>query len=69
MIETNSFRWGIALEGRQYASLFARWFEDRWSAIPDSYLIYSRTGLNERALDRIRKELEAAEAASDRRTA
>jgi hypothetical protein len=61
--------WGIALQGRQYVALFARWFDDRWSAIPDSYVIYSRNGLNQKAVDRIRKELEAAEVAGKRRTA
>ena len=67
--EAASFRWGLALQGAQYVTLFTRWFDDRWFAIPDSYLIYSRNGLNQKALDRIRKELEAAQADGDRHTA
>jgi len=64
-----SSRWGLALQGQQYVALFARWFDDRWSAIPDSYLIYSRNGLNQKAVDRIRKELEGVEVAGERKTA
>ena len=32
-----------------------------WANIPDSYLIYSRNGFNQGAIDRIRKELAAIE--------
>jgi hypothetical protein len=64
--ETGPYRWGLALQGAQYATLFARWFDDRWSAIPDSHLIYSRSGLNQKAVDRIRKELEATDTSRDR---
>ncbi len=46
----------------------ARWFDDRWAAIPDSYLIYSRSGLNQASLDRIRKEIEGNEGAGNRQT-
>jgi len=60
--ETSSYRWGVVLEGRQYVTLFARWFDDRWAAIPDSYLVYSRSGLNQAATARVRKELETAAA-------
>jgi hypothetical protein len=67
--EAAPFRWGLALQGQQYVTLFTRWFDDRWSAIPDSYLIYSRSGLNQKAVDRIRNGLEAAEASDERRTA
>jgi hypothetical protein len=37
-------------------------------AVSDKYLIYSR-GLNPDVIDRVRKELEAAATASERRTA
>ena len=67
--EASPLRWGLALQGHQYVTLFTRWFDDRWSAIPDSYLIYTRNGLNQKALDKIRKELEAAEASGERQTA
>jgi hypothetical protein len=46
--------------------VFARWFDDLWASISDTYVIYSRSGLNQKALDRIRKELEAADAAPKR---
>ena len=61
-------RWGFRFQGRQYVAVFARWFDDLWASIPDSYLISSRNGVNQQALDRIRKELEAAESAGERRT-
>jgi hypothetical protein len=64
-----SYRWGFLFQGRQYVAVFARWFDELWAGLPDSHLVYSRTGANEKALDRVRKELEAAETASDRRTA
>jgi len=56
-------RWGFRFQGRQYVEIFARWFDELWASIPDSNLFISRNGLNEKALDRIRQELEAAEAA------
>jgi hypothetical protein len=56
-----ALRWGVLFEGRQYAGLFARWFDDLWASIPDAYLVYSRSGLNQKAIDLVRKELEAAE--------
>jgi hypothetical protein len=62
-------RWGLLLQGRQYVTVFARWFDELWASIPDAYVVYSRNGLRQAALDRIRKELEAAEASGDRRTA
>jgi hypothetical protein len=61
--EMGRYRWGLSLQGRQYATLCARWFDDRWSSIPDSYLIYSRNGLNQKAVDQIKRELEANDAA------
>jgi hypothetical protein len=67
--ELSSNRWGLVLQGRQYATLFARWFDDRWAATPDRYQIYGRGVLNQKALELVRKELEAVEAAHDRRTA
>jgi hypothetical protein len=54
-----ALRWGLLLEGRQYAGLFTRWFDDLWASIPDAYLTYSRSGLNQKAIDLVRKELEA----------
>ena len=59
-------RWGFLFRGSQYVAVFARWFDELWASIPDSYLIYSRNGLNEKAVDRIRKELEVAETVRDR---
>jgi hypothetical protein len=61
-----SYRWGILFQGRQYVTVFARWFDELWASIPDRYVVGSRAGLNEKALDRIRMEVEAADAASDR---
>jgi hypothetical protein len=66
--ETARYRWGLALQGRQYVSLFAQWFDNRWSSIPDSYLIYSRNGLNQKAVELIKREIEANEAARNRIT-
>jgi hypothetical protein len=66
---TAHFRWGIQFQGRKTSTLFAQWYDELWASIPDRYLVGSRSGLNEAALDRIREELEAAEAVSDRRTA
>jgi hypothetical protein len=60
--EMGRYRWGLSLQGRQYVTLCARWFDDRWSSIPDSYLIYSRNGLNQKAVDQIKRELEANDA-------
>lgn len=62
-------RWGFLFRGSQYVAVFARWFDELWASIPDTYLILSRSGFDQKALDRIRSELEAAEAASDRRSA
>jgi len=53
------YRWGVWFQGPQYLALFERWFDDLWASIPDSYLIYSRNGFNQSAIDRIRKELQA----------
>jgi hypothetical protein len=64
-----AYRWGFVFQGHQYVAIFARWFDELWAGIPDGYLIGTRGGLNQQALDRIRKELEAVEAASDRRSA
>jgi len=59
--EGGPFRWGLALHGHQYAGLFAQWFDDLWFSIPENCLVYSRSGLNQKAIDRIRKELSALE--------
>jgi len=50
-----SFQWGFWFQGQQYRALFERWFDDLWSNIPDSYLIYSRNGFKESVIDRIRE--------------
>ena len=63
---TAGIRWGVWFQNPQYRALFERWFDDLWSSIPDSYLIYSRNGFNQGAIDRIRKELEAAGPAQGR---
>ncbi len=57
-----SFQCGFSYQGPQHVALLERWFDDLWANIPDSYLVYSRGGLNEVAIERIRKELAAAEA-------
>jgi hypothetical protein len=67
--EASVYRWGLALQGRQYVTLFAGWFDDRWAAIPDRYLTYSRGGLNQKAIEMIKREIEANEAGRDRSTA
>jgi hypothetical protein len=54
-------RWGFLFQGSQYVAVFARWFDELWASIPDTYLIQSRSGVNQKALERIRKELEAVE--------
>ena len=51
------FRWGIRFQGRQYTLLFSRWFDEAWSQASDAHLVYSRDGLNQAAIDRIRLEL------------
>ena len=66
---TTGLRWGVWFQGPQYLPLFERWFDDLWASIPDSYLIYSRIGFNQSAIDRIRKELEVIEGAQARQTA
>jgi hypothetical protein len=63
-----AFRWGLMLEGVQYASLFARWFDDLWASVPDTHLVYSRKGLDQQALDLLRSEIAAIEAAQVRQT-
>jgi hypothetical protein len=64
-----AFRWGLVLEGVQYASLFARWFDDLWASVPDSYIMYSRKGLDQKALELLRREIAAIEAAQAGQTA
>jgi hypothetical protein len=66
---TAALRWGVSFQGPQYLALFQRWFDDLWASISDSYLIYSRTGLNQAAIDLIRNELETRDGAQVRQTA
>jgi hypothetical protein len=54
---TAALRWGIVFEDRAGAAFLARWFDDLW-ALPESYLVFSRNGVNQAAIDLIRKELE-----------
>jgi hypothetical protein len=54
-------RWGFRFQSLQYVAVFARWFDELWTSIPESYLIQTRSGPDERAVARIRKELEAME--------
>ena len=65
---TAGLRWGVRFQGPQYLPLFERWFDDLWASIPDSYLIYSRNGFNQSAIDLIRKQLEAQESSQARQT-
>jgi hypothetical protein len=64
-----AFRWGVWFQGPQFVALLERWFDDQWASISDSYLVYSRNGFNESAVDRTRKELEALEGTPVRQTA
>lgn len=57
--EQSVYRLGLVLEGQQYVRLFTRWFDDRWSSIPDRYLVYGRKGINQKAIDLIGSELAA----------
>jgi len=45
------FHWGIRFQSPQYLALFTRWFDDLWASIPDSYLIYSRSGFDQSAIE------------------
>jgi hypothetical protein len=56
-----AFRWGFVLDGAHYATLFARWFDDLWANLPNTHLVCSRNGINQNALDLVRREVEAAE--------
>ncbi len=56
-----AFRWGFWFQGAQYVAVFTQWFDDLWASIPDSFLVQTRGGFDEKALDRIRQELVAAE--------
>jgi hypothetical protein len=62
--ETSPYRWGVVLEGQQYVTLFARWFDDRWAAIPERHMVFARNGLNQKAVDLVRKNLTRAGAAA-----
>lgn len=67
--ENAMFRWGILFQGRQYATLFTRWFDEIWTSVSDAYLVYTRNGLNQKALERIRAELGGENASRDRASA
>jgi hypothetical protein len=56
---TAAMRWGIMFEDRAGVAFLARWFDDLWAA-PNSYLIFSRSGVDQSAIDRIRNELEVS---------
>jgi hypothetical protein len=55
-----SFRWGVLFRREQYRAVFGRWLDNLWAGIPDTHLLYSRGGLNQQALNLVRKELEVA---------
>jgi hypothetical protein len=59
-----ALRWGVTFEDRHCAALLGRWFDDLWASVPQTNLIYSRTGLNQAAIDRFRRELAANNGAS-----
>ncbi|MGH7840924.1 MAG: hypothetical protein ACREQT_05315 [Candidatus Binataceae bacterium] len=65
--ETVVMHWGVVFHGLQYVTLFGQWFDELWTNLPDAHLLYSRRGLNQSAIDMVKKELEGA-AASDRAT-
>jgi len=60
---------GLLLRGEQYVAAFAHWYDDLWASISDMGLVYSRNGIDEKAMDRIRKELEAGASITERQTA
>jgi hypothetical protein len=60
---TANLRWGVLFRGEQYRAIFGRWLDQLWSSIPDTKLLYSRAGFNQKAMDLVRKELEALESA------
>ncbi len=51
--------WSIRFRGPQYATLFARWFDELWQ-MPDAYTVYTRDGLNQQGLEQVRQRLAAA---------
>jgi len=59
-----ALRWGLLVEDRESVALLARWFDEAWRAVPDSYLVYSRTGFHPEAVDRIRQDPGFASTAS-----
>jgi hypothetical protein len=67
--QSAALRWGIVLEDQYSAALLARWFDDRWAAIPESHVIYSRNGLNQKAVERISRELQSVDKDGERKTA
>ncbi len=47
----------LLLRGEQYVSVFSHWYDELWASIPNTQLVYSRSGLDEKAIDRIRAQL------------
>jgi hypothetical protein len=64
--ESTVFHWGLHLKGRQYAALFAQWFDELWTTLPQTYFVYSRSGLDQQALDDFRQKLAEAESEARR---
>jgi hypothetical protein len=50
--------WSIRFRGAQYATLFARWFDELWQ-MPEAYTVYTRDGLNQQGLEQVRQKLAA----------
>jgi hypothetical protein len=64
--DTNAvWNWGFLFQGISYTALFQRWFDDIWASVPDTNLVYSRNGYNQKTFDQIRKELEVTAATDD----
>jgi hypothetical protein len=67
--DSATYRWGMVLHGRQYATLFAHWFDARWTAIPETHLLWTHRGFSQPAADALRSEVEATESVQARATA
>jgi len=50
MTQTAVFHWGLHLQGRQYVTLFARWFDELLVTLPEAHLILSRNGIDQKEL-------------------
>lgn len=53
---SNDLKWGVILEGEQYAALFARWFDELWQD-PEAITVFARGVVDEQAFARIRQRL------------